>query len=250
MDGRMPRRRPLAALDLNATVGGPAGTAHERGMRLLLIDHGCCDPPHTRIHRLREGLQALGCTVAVCGPSSVPGLEEQPRGMHGIHLHDVAAASREFLAAVRDGSPDAFLAAVSRVPSRLLGLARETARQMIAEAADDVFPDAIFVLHAGILTDLAVETGAPVVVHVSPEDLAAAAARPSLKRLVTAAIGSSDRVIAADEAAAATLVEWLGSDPDTRSRSDVWTFDDAATARVAEACRLALARRRGEPGLE
>jgi hypothetical protein len=216
-------------------------------MRLLLIDHGCCDHPHTRIHRLRAGLEAAGCTVAVCGPSTVPGLEQQPRGMHGIHLHDVAAASREFLAAVRDGSPEAFLAAASRVPSRLLGLARETARQMIAEAADDIFPEAIFVLHAGILTDLAVETGAPVVVHVSAGDLAAAAARPSLKRLVTAAIGSSDRVIAGDEAVAATLVEWLGDD-DARGRSDLWPFDGDSAARVAEACRLALAHRRGEPG--
>jgi hypothetical protein len=216
-------------------------------MRLLLVDHGCCDHPHTRIHRLREGLKAAGCSVAVCGPSTVSGLEEQPRGMHGIHLHDVAAASREFLAAVRDGSPDAFLAAVSRVPSRLLGLARETARQMIAEAADDIFPDAIFVLHAGILTDLAVETGAPVVVHVSAGDLAAAAARPSLKRLVTGAIGSCDRVIAGDERVATTLGDWLGDPADGRMPHDTWRFDDQSTSRVAEACRLALARRRGEP---
>ena len=66
------------------------------------------------------------------------------------------------------------------VPSRLLGLARETALQIIAEAADALYPDTIFVLHAGILTDLAVETGAPVVVHVSAADLAATPDRPSL----------------------------------------------------------------------
>ena len=148
-------------------------------MRILLIDHGCCDHPHTRIHRLREALVTAGASVAVCGPSSLHGLDEQPTGMHGIHLHDIAAANRRLLAAVRDGAPEAFLAAVADVPSRLLGLARETARQVIAEAADALYPDAIFVLHAGILTDLAVETGAPVAVHVSRADLEAAAARRS-----------------------------------------------------------------------
>ncbi|MCS5617042.1 MAG: hypothetical protein NZ658_03495, partial [Pirellulales bacterium] len=144
-------------------------------MRILLIDHGCCDHPHTRAHRLRQGIEAAGARVAICGPSRRHGLDEQPPGMHGIHLNDVAAASRTFLAAVENGSPEAFLAAVAEVPSRLLGLARETARQTIAEAADALYPDAIFVLHAGILTDLAVETGAPVVVYVTEADLEAAA---------------------------------------------------------------------------
>jgi len=215
-------------------------------MRILLVDHGCCDHPRTRIHGLRQALEVAGCTVAICGPSTVNAFEEQPPGIHGIHLHDVAAASREFLAAVREGSPEAFLRATAHVPSRVLGLARETARQLVAEAADAIFPDAIFVLHAGILADLAVETGAPVVVHVSAADLEAAAARPSLKRLVVAALGSSDRVIAADDAVAATLAGWLGDDAETRSRREIWPFDDAAAPRVAEACRLALARRRGE----
>ncbi len=215
-------------------------------MRILLVDHGCCDHPRTRIHGLRQTLEAAGCTVAICGPSTVNSFEEQPPGIHGIHLHDVAAASREFLAAVREGSPEAFLRATAHVPSRVLGLARETARQMVAEAADAIFPDAIFVLHAGILADLAVETGAPVVVHVSAADLEAAAARPSLKRLVVAALGSSDRVIAADDAVAATLADWLGDDAETRSSHEIWPFDEAAAPRVAEACRLALARRRGE----
>ncbi len=215
-------------------------------MRILLVDHGCCDHPRTRIHGLRQTLEAAGCTVAICGPSTVNSFEEQPPGIHGIHLHDVAAASREFLAAVREGSPEAFLRATAHVPSRVLGLARETARQMVAEAADAIFPDAIFVLHAGILADLAVETGAPVVVHVSAADLEAAADRPSLKRLVLAALGSSDRVIAADDAVAATLADWLGDDAETRSSHEIWPFDEAAAPRVAEACRLALARRRGE----
>jgi len=215
-------------------------------MRILLVDHGRCDPPAARLHPLRGALEAAGHTVAVCGPSTVNAFEEQPPGMHGIHLHDVAAASREFLAAVRDGSPEAFLRVVPTVPARLLGLARETARQIIAEAADAIFPDAIFVLHAGILADLAIETGAPVVVHVSAVDLEAAAARPSLKRLVMSAIGSSDRIVAADDAVAATLATWLGDDADARSRSDTWPFDAAAAPRVAEACHRALARRRGD----
>jgi hypothetical protein len=215
-------------------------------MRILLVDHGCCDHPHTRIHRLREALEATRCTVAVCGPSTVNAFEEQPAGMHGIHLHDVAAASRSFLAAVRDGSPEAFLRATAGVPSGVLGLARETARHMVAEAADAIFPDAIFVLHAGILADLAVETGAPVVVHVSATDLEAATARPSLKRLVLAAIGSSDRVVAADAAVAATLADWLGDDAEMQARCEVWPFDETAADRVAEACRRALAGRRGE----
>jgi len=215
-------------------------------MRVLLLDHGCCDHPHARVHGLRSGLEALGCQAAVCGPSTVPGLERQPAGMYGIHLHDVAAASRPFLAAVRDGTPEAFVAAVAGVPARLLGLVRETARQMIAEATDVLFPDAIFVLHAGILADLAVETGAPVVVHVAAADLAAAAARPSLRRLVAAAIGSSEVVVAADEAVAATLQDaWLGSDVAASGRLETWpAAADAATA-VAAACRRAVERRRG-----
>ncbi len=217
-------------------------------MRILLIDHGCCDHPHTRVHRLAAGLATAGCEVAVCGPSSVHGLDEQPPGMHGIHLNDVAAASRTFLAAVREGSPEAFLQAVAGVPSRLLGLARETARQMIAEATDALDPDAIFVLHAGILTDLAVETGAPVVVHVSAIDLAATADRPSLRRLVRAAIGSSDGLVSADDAVAASLkTAWLDGDPDYCLRCETWPADAAdAPPRIAAACRAAIARRRGE----
>lgn len=214
-------------------------------MRILLVDHGCCDPPDARLHRLRTGLETLGCTVAVCGPSSVNAFEEQPAGVHGIHLHDVAAGSREFLAAVRSGTPESFLRAVPRVPARLLGLARETARQIIAAAADAIFPDAIFVFHAGILADLAVETGAPVVVHVSDFDLDAADSRPSLRRLVQAALGSADGIVADNAAVAARLAKsWLTAD--ALPRCTTWTCDAEAIPRLAEACRLALARRRGE----
>ncbi len=217
-------------------------------MRILLIDHGCCDHPHTRIHRFREGLEAEGCTVAVCGPSSRHHLDEQPARMFGIHLHDVAAASRAFLAAVLDGSPEAFLAAVANVPSRLLGLARETARQTIAEAADAIYPDVIFVFHAGILTDLAVETGAPVVVHVSDADLEAAAARRSLRRLVSAAIGSSTGIVADSPRVAERLCDtWTRGDTDTLARFETWPAHAGdAPARVASMCRAALARRGGK----
>lgn len=167
--------------------------------------------------------------------------------MFGIHLHDVAAASRAFLAAVQDGSPEAFLAAVATVPSRLLGLAREAARQTIVEAADALYPDVIFVFHAGILTDLAVETGAPVVVHVSESDLLAADARGSLRRLVAAAIGSSTGIVAADTTVANKLCEtWTSSDTDTLARFETWSADIAdAPARVAAMCRAAVTRRGG-----
>lgn len=212
-------------------------------MRVLLIDHGNCDPPHARVHGIRAGLERLGIRAAVCGPSRVPGLEEQPSGMYGVHLRDVAAASRAFLAAVEDGSPEAFLAAAAGVRSRLLGLARETARQALAEAVDVVYPDAIFVLHAGILADLAVETGAPVVVHVSAADLAATEQRPSLRSLVAAAIGSSAVIVAADEAVAAALAgDWLADAADTESRIETWGLGPDAATRIAIACRRARRR--------
>jgi hypothetical protein len=213
-------------------------------MRILLIDHACCDPPHGRVHTLRDGLIAAGATAAVCGPSSASGLESSHPGFHGIHLHDVAAASRALLAAVREGAAEALLAAVAGVPARLLGLVRETARQMIAEAVDALDPEAIFVIHAGILTDLAIETGAPVVVHVAACDLAAAAARPSLRRLVGAALGSCGVVVAADDATAATLREsWLESDAIAEGRCEAWPLVADRADRVLDACRRAATRR-------
>lgn len=212
-------------------------------MRVLLIDHGTCDPPLTRVHVIRAGLERLGIEAAVCGPSRVPGLEEQPPGMYGIHLRDVAAASRSFLAAVQEGSPEAFLEATAGVPARLLGLTRETARQALAEAVDLVYPDVIFVLHAGILADLAVETGAPVVVHVAAADLAATARRPSLRNLVAAAIGSSAVVVAGDDAVAAALrADWLHDAADAESRLEAWPLAADAATRIAIACRRARRR--------
>jgi len=212
-------------------------------MRILLVDHGRCDPPHGRVHVIRAGLERLGIAAAVCGPSNVPGLQEQPPGMFGIHLRDVAAASRAFLAAVEDGAAEAFLVATAGAPARLLGLARETARQALAEAVDVVYPDAIFVLHAGILTDLAVETGAPVVVHVAAADLAATDRRPSLRNLVAAAIGSSAIIVSADEAVAAALAaDWLADASDAAARLETWPLGPDAATRVAIACRKARRR--------
>lgn len=213
-------------------------------MRILLIDHACCDAPHGRVHAVHDGLIAAGARAAVCGPSSASGLESSHPGFHGIHLHDVAAASHALLAAVREGSAEALLAAVAGVPARLLGLVRETARQMIAEAVDALDPEAIFVVHAGILADLAIETGAPVVVHVAAGDLAAAAARPSLRRLVGSALGSCGVVVAADEATAATLREsWLEPDAIAEGRCETWRLDAGRADRVLAACRRAATRR-------
>jgi hypothetical protein len=216
-------------------------------VRILLVDHGCCDPPHARVHQFQESLASLGVEAVICGPSTVSNLERQPPGMFGIHLHDVAAASRGLLEAVRGGDPDAFVAAVATVPSRLLGLVRETARQILAEAADLVYPDAIFVLHASLLTDLAVETGAPVAVHVAAADLAATRGRPSLRRLVTGAVGSCG-VIAGENVTTVAAVrdEWLRGDDDGRCEAWPLGADRGEVAeRIADACRRVIARRRG-----
>jgi hypothetical protein len=221
-------------------------------MRLLLIDHGCCDFPAGRAHGCRRGLEEIGDHAAVCGPASVPTLAAQQPGLHGIHLHDIAAASRRFLAAVRDGSPEAFLKAVAAISPGLLGLVREAARQTIAEAVDAVDPEAIFVLHAGILTDLAIETGIPVAVHVSLSDLAAADGAAAMRTLVAAAIGSCNAVVAADDATAAILREhWLAAEGDWHEPPEtiaVWPIgDECRAAAIAAACRDAIAHRRG-PG--
>lgn len=213
-------------------------------MRLLLIDHGSCDHDHTRVHHCRAALGRLGIVAAICGPSSIPQLEQQHDGMYGIHLHAIAAASHRFLAAVHDGSAEALLSVVPTLSPRLLGLVRETARQLIAEAVDATDPDVIFVMHAGILADLAVETGAPVVVHVSHTDLTAAASKPLMRTLVGRSLGSSEAVIAADAAAAdALLAGWL--EPDETEPLDVWPLGPTCADQIASICRTSLARRRG-----
>jgi hypothetical protein len=213
-------------------------------MRLLLIDHGSCDHDHTRVHHCRASLGRLGIAAAICGPSSIPQLEQQHDGMYGIHLHAIAAASHRFLAAVRDGSAESLLDVVPSLSPRLLGLVRETARQLIAEAVDATDPDVIFVMHAGILADLAAETGAPVVVHVAETDLTAAATKPVMRTLVGRALGSSEAVIATDAATAAALrAGWIEHD-DTEPL-EVWPLGPTCAEQIASACRTALAHRRG-----
>jgi len=141
------------------------------GMRVLLVDHGCCDPPTTRAHRYRAQLAHQGIETLICGPAEAsPGLPAG--GLHRINLQGMAAASPLLLHLLRDGTAQAFLQATGELPGHLLGLVRETARQTLAAAVDALEPDVIFVLHAGILADLAVETGAPVAVHVAHSDVA------------------------------------------------------------------------------
>lgn len=209
-------------------------------MRILLIDHANCDPPHTRAHRLRADLETLRVRATVCGPASVPSLAEQPHGMFAIHLLDTVAASRKLHAAVRDGAAEPFLMAVAAVSPRLLGLVRETARQGIAEAVDAVNPDAIFVIHAGILADLAIETGVPVAVHVAAGDLTAAATGP-LRELVLATLGSCGAV-ATDSAATAVAIhrDWVDDAP---LLAEPWSVEREAASQVVAACRAALQRR-------
>lgn len=213
-------------------------------MRLLLIDHGSCDHDHTRVHHCRAALGRLGIAAAICGPSSIPQLEQQHDGMYGIHLHAIAAASHRFLAAVREGSAESLLGVVPMLSPRLLGLVRETARQLIAEAVDATDPDVIFVMHAGILADLAAETGAPVAVHVAQTDLTAAASKPLMRTLVGRVLGSCEAIIAADADVAAALRDgWVATDD--LAAIEAWPLGPESADQIAAICRTALARRRG-----
>jgi hypothetical protein len=99
-------------------------------------------------------------------------------------------------------------------------------------------------MHAGILTDLAAETGAPVVAHVSLTDLTAAAAKPLMRTLVGRALGSCEAVVAADAATALALREgWVTGDDD--GPTEIWPLGPASADQIAAVCRTALARRRG-----
>lgn len=210
-----------------------------RRMRILLIDHANCDPPHTRAHQLRAALNLVRVRATVCGPASVPSLADQPQGMFAIHLLDTVAASRKLHAAVQAGGAEAFLAAVAGVSPRLLGLVRETARQGIAEAVDAVNPEAIFVIHAGILADLAIETGLPVAVHVADGDLALATG--PVRELVAAAVGSCGCVATASATTAAALrADWVDDPPLVK---EPWAIGPEAAEHVVEACRAAVRRR-------
>ena len=208
-------------------------------MRILLIDHANCDPPHARSHRLRSEVESLRVQAAVCGPASVPSLAEQPQGMFAIHLLDTVAASRTLHAALAAGAAEPFLTALATVSPRLLGLVRETARQSIAEAVDAVNPDAICVFHAGIFADLAIETGVPVAMHVAASDLGAARGR--VRELVVAAIGSCGAVTT-DSAATALEIrrDWVDDAP---LFAEPWDMGPEAAPQVVAACRAALRTR-------
>jgi len=213
------------------------------GMRVLLVDHGCCDPPTTRAHRYRAQLAHQGIETLICGPAEAsPGLPAG--GLHRINLQGMAAASPLLLHLLRDGTAQAFLQATGELPGHLLGLVRETARQTLAAAVDALEPDVIFVLHAGILADLAVETGAPVAVHVAHSDVARYRHAPPTqsRELVAAALASAELVIAADAATAEELQQhWLDATPPL----PVWRLEDGAGEPIATACRTALQRRHG-----
>lgn len=211
-------------------------------MRILLIDHSRCDPPTARAQLIRAAIEPLGTRATICGPSAVPSLMAQPDGMFGIHLRDIAAASRKLLEAVESGSADSLLAVLPTVSPRLLGLVRESARQCIAEAVDATNPDVIFVMHAGILADLAIETGAPVALHVTEHDLAAAG-KGSVRDLVLAAIGSCDAVVGDTPITIdAIRRDWID---DAAVSLDAWPADEHCAARLLAACRAAITRRSG-----
>jgi len=215
-------------------------------MRVLLVDHGCCDPPDTRVHACRTALTRLGAVPLALGPSSVSSLAAETPGLRGVHLRDIAAANKRFLRAVQDGSPAAFLAASATISPSLLGLVRETARQTIAEAVDAFEPDVIFVLHAGILVDLAIETGVPVALHVSGADLGAAATSERIRDLVISALSSVEALIATDGETADVLArDWLDRDEtDQLPACEVWPVGAASAPAILAACERARDRRR------
>lgn len=217
-------------------------------MRLLLVDHGCCDGVLSRGFRCRDALVREGIEALLCGPASVSPLEAATPGLQGIPLKAVAAGNRAFAAAVRDGDPDAFLRTSAGLPAALLGLVRETARQAMAEAVDGFDPAAILVLHAGIFADLAVETGLPVVILASLADLASARRDPRVCELVAAALASAEAVVPVDEDAAAALAaDWLEEPGPEAALADppAGPVDGVGAACLAAAIRRACRRRGG-----
>lgn len=216
-------------------------------MRLLLVDHGCCDPPHGRVFRCRDWFVGERIEVLACGPASVSPLEAPTPGLQGIPLRHIAAANRRFARAVREGTPEAFLDTSPTIPAPLLGLVRETARQAIAEAVDGFDPAVILVLHAGIFADLAVETGVPVAIHVGPADLAAARQDPRVHALVAAALVSAEIVMAADDTTHRRLTEgWL--ETAAANVGPTAALDEGSGPALAAAVRLAARRRDGAGG--
>jgi hypothetical protein len=166
------------------------------------------------------------------------------RFIYGPLLDDRVRSVADGVAPGQYGRAEAFLDTTPTIPTALLGLVRETARQAVAEAVDAFDPAAILVLHAGIFADLAVETGVPVVIHVGPTDLAAAGLDERVHDLVVAALGSAELLIGADEATLATLKsQWLGEAEACENRAG--PIDDHCAGWLAEAVRIACRRRGG-----
>ncbi len=209
-------------------------------MKILIIDHANCDPPHARSHQLCRELEQKNIQAMVCGPASQPSLAAQPRGMFGIHLHDIAAASRSLFEAVNAGSAECFLAAITSVSPTLLGLLRETARQGIAESVDAVNPDVIFVMHAGILAHLAIETGLPVALYVAASDLEHA--QGGVKDFVLSSIGSCGG-LATDSVHTAAVIhrEWV--DDIVIRKQPLLIADENAASDIVTLCKQAIQSR-------
>ena len=100
-----------------------------------------------------------------------------------------------------------------------------------------------------ILTDLAIETGIPVAVHVSLTDLAAAGSRQSMRDFITSSLGSCNAIVAADVATAELLgQEWLSIDSQAldaaASRVEVWPLEHGSATAMLSLCHRVLDRRR------
>jgi len=93
-------------------------------------------------------------------------------------------------------------------------------------------------------------------VHVTAHDLAAAAARPSLERLVAGAIGSCGVVVGNDAVTRDALERrWLAADRVADGVCETWSVEDAAAGdaaaaavAAAAACRRAIERRAAATG--
>ena len=174
-------------------------------MRVLLIDHGCRGDRAPCDHPDAAGLASHGVQVVVAEAS-------------GLFPTDAIAVEPDELAA-----------------------ARESARRAIDLAVDREDPEVILVLHAGVIADLAVETGVPVVVHVALIDLEAVGGDGPIRDLVASSLGSADVLAAADTATRRRLVaEGWTSDED-----DVRLVPTGDAKKLIAACRRAIDRRHG-----
>jgi hypothetical protein len=136
------------------------------------------------------------------------------------------------------------LGITAELPPETLGSLREAARQAILGLVDAEQPDAILVVGGGILVELAVETGTPVVAHVTADDLAASGRTPRLREIVAGGLASCDAVVAADDQTAQELRDWIVLDEDRPVTVRPLT-DNVET--MIELCLLAHRRRHHGP---